>query len=60
MRNSVGPGSDIALALYRVAPLYSARASTSRTAPVNASSRSRRGKGWNAQLKAIVAHACTS
>ena len=37
----VGPGTDIALGLYRVAPLLlRARASTSRTAPASASSRS--------------------
>ncbi len=32
----VGPGTDIALGLYRVAPFYYYPASTSRTAPASA------------------------
>ncbi len=40
----VGPGTDIALGLYRAAPsIITIPVSTSRTAPANASSRSRRG-----------------
>ena len=57
----VGPGTDIALGLYRVATLLlRRRASTSRTAPANASSRSRPGRRSIAEMKAIVAHACAA
>ncbi len=56
----VGPGSDIALALYRVAPFYYGPGFNKPNGTGECLVSLRAWEGLDAELKAIVAHACAT